>query len=102
VSRPLHALEDGDFTSHLRTVFRLCLPGGERLPLVLVEVTPHPHLPTGPERRRGFSILLRSALPGHLPQATYRLEHDVMGDLELFLVPVGAREGGVVYEAVFN
>jgi hypothetical protein len=102
VTRPLDVLEDGDFAGHLNTVFRLHIPSGERLELVLVEVTPHPHLPAGPARRRGFSLLFRSALPGALPQAIYRLDHEALGALELFLVPVGLREGGVCYEAVFN
>ena len=102
MSRALDALEEGDFKSHLGTSFRLHLSAAEQLELVLAEVTAHPYLPPIPRRRRGFSLLFRSVLPGHLPQGTYRLEHEQMGGLELFLVPIGPRGGGMCYEAVFN
>jgi hypothetical protein len=32
----------------------------------------------------------------------YGVEHDRLGTFDLFLVPVGADETGVSYEAVFN
>ena len=37
-----------------------------------------------------------------LPQATYRLGHAELADLELFLVPVGQGATGFYYEAIFN
>jgi len=100
--RPLDMLEQADLASHLGTGFRLRRADGGVLELVLMEASPHPHLPHSPGRRRGFSLVFRSASPGHLPQGVYRLDHDVIGSLELFLVPIGPREGGMCYEAVFN
>jgi hypothetical protein len=100
--RPLDTLEIGDFAAHLGSAFRLRLPDGAALDLVLLEATAHPYVPPQPGRRRGFSLVLGSAPPGHLPQGTYRLEHEAMGTIELFLVPIGPREGGMCYEAVFN
>lgn len=100
--RPLDALELADFARRLGTLFRLQPPAGQALELVLLEATPHRSLPPAPGRRAGFSLLFRSAGPGHLPQATYRLDHDDLGTLELFLVPIGPRDGGMCYEAVFN
>jgi hypothetical protein len=100
--RPLDALELADFTAHVGSAFRLRLADGTALELVLQEATAHPHLPPQPGRRRGFSLVLRSALPGHLPQGIYRLEHESTGPMELFLVPIGPRGGGMCYEAVFN
>jgi hypothetical protein len=32
----------------------------------------------------------------------YRMEHDVLGALDLFLVPIARDEDGFQYEAVFN
>jgi len=98
----LDALEQADFAAHLGTTFRLQPPDGSALDLVLLEATAHPHLPPQPGRRRGFSVLFRSPSPRHLPQGIYRLEHEVMGTMEVFLVPIGPREGGMCYEAVFN
>jgi hypothetical protein len=100
--RPLDALDESDFSPHLGSPFRLHRPEGEPLELVLVEVRVHPYLPALPQRRRGFSLSFRCAEPRPVPQAIYRLEHDRMGSLELFLVPSGPREGGMGYEAVFN
>jgi hypothetical protein len=102
MSRPLDTLEEADFARHLRTVFRLHLPDGARRELLLMEVTGHPYLPPATGRRRGFSLVFRSEEAGHVPQAIYRLDHDQMGSLELFLVPIGPRDGGMCYEAVFN
>jgi hypothetical protein len=37
-----------------------------------------------------------------LPQAIYQLEHDRMGTMDIFLVPIGPDGQGMGYEAVFN
>jgi len=37
-----------------------------------------------------------------LPQQIFRVEHETLGALDLFLVPVGPSPGGMRYEAVFN
>jgi hypothetical protein len=100
--RPLDALEHADFAAHLGTTFRLRLADGAALALVLQEASLHPHLPPPRGRHRGFSLVFRSSAPGHLPQGIYRLDHEAMGAMELFLVPIGPRGGGMCYEAVFN
>ena len=35
-------------------------------------------------------------------QQSFRLAHEVLGEMELFLVPVKKNESGLFYEAVFN
>lgn len=47
-----------------------------------------------------FALVFRT--PAVLSQATYPVEHAVLGRLALFLVPVGRDAGGALYEAVFN
>lgn len=37
-----------------------------------------------------------------LPQGIYRVEHDELGTFEIFLVPLGPGEGGLLYEAIFT
>jgi len=37
-----------------------------------------------------------------LPQRLYRLEHNGLGELDIFLVPIGKDEQGVSYQATFN
>ncbi len=52
-------------------------------------------------QRQPFSIFLRGPVEPVLPQRIYRLEHDDLGALELFLVPIGQDARGTRYEAVF-
>lgn len=35
-------------------------------------------------------------------QGTYTMTHEGLGELPIFIVPVGRNRNGVVYEAVFN
>jgi hypothetical protein len=53
-------------------------------------------------RRQAFSLLFCVPSQEVLPQSIYRLEHQVLGELAVFLVPVSRRESLVEYEAVFN
>ena len=45
----------------------------------------------GYEQREAFALHFRGPADPPLPQATYRLAHDGLGDLEIFIVPVGRR-----------
>jgi hypothetical protein len=49
-----------------------------------------------------FSILFRGLADHFMPQRIYRLSHERLGELELFLVPVGKQGESILYEAVFN
>jgi hypothetical protein len=53
-------------------------------------------------RQERFSLIFRGPLQPFLPQGTFRMEHDKMGTLDLFLVPIGKEEDGFRYQAVFN
>jgi hypothetical protein len=52
--------------------------------------------------RAPFSLVFRGPLEPLLPQGIHRLEHDALGELDLFLVPIGPDEAGTRYEAVFG
>ena len=54
------------------------------------------------ENREAFSILLQSRKEFILPQKIYQLRHRQLGEIQLFIVPVGQDENGVRYEAVFS
>jgi hypothetical protein len=82
------------FEECLHEPFRLRLDDGEAVQLVLAEVT-----------RNGagsFSAVFRGAPDFQVPQRIWRLEHDRLGELDLFLVPIGPDEHGSRFEAVFN
>jgi hypothetical protein len=51
--------------------------------------------------RAPFSLLFRGPVDPLLPQRIYRLEHESIGPLEIFIVPVARDESGSTYEAVF-
>jgi len=98
----LEQLTEAAFAGRVGEAFVIRAPSGAVLSAVLVEVTPHPYLPPTPAIRRGFSIVFRVGEKGHHPQGIYRVEHAALGAMEVFLVPMGLRDGGMAYEAVFN
>lgn len=52
--------------------------------------------------RAPFSLLFRNTSSSQLPQQIYRLRHAAVGEVEIFLVPVGREGDGFLYQAVFN
>ena len=91
-----------DFAACKGDTFQICPEGLAPLPAVLVEAR---SLGGQSERREPFSLLLRGPREPVLAQRIHRVEHERLGALDIFLVPVGlASEGeeGMLYEAVFN
>lgn len=81
------------------STFQLRAPHG-LIPLELVEVAPLGHGREG--ARVPFSLRFLASDATHLAQGIWPLEHPVLGLLELFLVPLGPREGRMQYEAIFS
>jgi predicted transcriptional regulator len=96
-SPELASLEIADFAPHRDTVFELQTSDGV-VPLKLVKVDP-----AGNSGRAGgaFSLLFAAPKGPWLPQAVYLLRHPSLGNLEIFLVPVGPQPEGNGYHAVF-
>ena len=91
-------MEHAALLENLNSKFRLQLDGSNWLELELIEVSELKAL-RGQEM---FSIEFRCRSNEVLPQRIYRLEHENLGQLDLFLVPIRKDEQGVYYEAVFN
>jgi hypothetical protein len=72
------------------------------LDLVLVEASYLQSGPAGVDESRSFSAVFRGPKEPALVQGTYVLAQTELGELTLFLVPIGADDTGVTYEAVFN
>jgi hypothetical protein len=70
--------------------------------LVLLETSYLHSGPSGVDTSRSFSALFRGPTEPALEQATYVLNHDVLGGLTLFLVPIAADEASRTYEVLFN
>jgi hypothetical protein len=89
------------FEPHVGTSFRMDV-GDDGLDLVLSEASqPQSPGPGGDGGRAQFSLYFTGPPQPILPQRIYRLAHPSLGDLELFLVPVGADADCVTYEAAF-
>lgn len=98
----LDKLQSSDFIPTLHEVFRVRLDGTEPVELELARVTEAGQRPK-PEARAPFSLtFLGPVSPHYLVQHTYRLEHEHMDALDLFLVPLGFEEGRMQYEAIFT
>jgi hypothetical protein len=52
--------------------------------------------------REPFSLLFRTLDLSGASQSTYKLEHPKLGELHIFLVPIGPDSQGMRWEAVFN
>jgi hypothetical protein len=98
-----------DFEPLCGSAFRAELPGAGPLELGLITATALPAPPPrvqgggadGGARRHPFSLIFRVRTPLHLPQGTYPLAHDQLGQLDVFLVPVGRDADGLLLEAIF-
>jgi hypothetical protein len=91
-------LEHADFAKHLNSKFRIRI---DDLQTVDSELTGVSELLLSPRQER-FSLVFRASNEFFLGQGQRPFEHEVMGQFELFLVPIGRDEDGTYYEAVFN
>ena len=88
-----------DFARHLGESFTVTLDNDEELTLVLTEVEK-----LGGESSRaatGFSLIFEGGDPS-MEQATHPVTHPRLGSLDLFLVPIGERDGVRKYQVIFT
>lgn len=85
------------FQESLHTMFRVRTEATPEVDLVLNKVVDR----SSPGQER-FSIYLRGPSEAFLPQRLYRMEHDRLGAVDIFIVPVASDPDGYTYEAVFN
>ena len=91
-----------DFEKHVNQMFRTAIEEIS-IDLELIECgrieTAQPI--TG-DMREPFSLVFRGPMQPVLNQRVFRLEHAEMGQLDVFLVPIGPDNEGMRYEAVFT
>jgi hypothetical protein len=93
--RDLETLTAGDFAALLGDRFRIAPDGAPPFEVDLVEVTEIPREPGG---RAPFSLVFQGGPSPPLPQRIRRVEHEQLGAIEIFLVPIAADR----YEVVFT
>jgi hypothetical protein len=91
-----------DFKDRSGTVFTPTEPDVPAIPLTLTEVKLLPANFAPPGARPPFYLMFVGAGDTLLPQRLYRLKQDDMGEVTIFIVPVGKDEHGISYQATFN
>jgi ribosomal protein S18 acetylase RimI-like enzyme len=91
-------LKMDDFAKHLNTRFTMHLGETDALELELVSTR---QLSLSDEQDE-YSLLFLGPDKSPVAQGTYRLTHDEMGTLDIFLVPIRKDVKGVTYEAIYN
>jgi hypothetical protein len=98
----LSELQAQHFSARLHDVFSISLGDGTVIDLSLQEVTEWGPAATS-RFRRPFSLLFMGPeSDGHLPQGTYPIADQILGLLEIFIVPVGPDGRRMRYEAIFS
>ncbi len=91
-----------DFKDRVGSAFMVLDQGRPVISLTLEEATLLP-VRNGPAAKRPpFSLIFIGDGEQFLGQELYELRHKIMGDITLFLVPVGMDERGIQYQALFN
>lgn len=90
------------FDGRVGEVFQVAAGSGETIQLRLMEVQRLSQRQSTPDSRDGFSLMFHGPLSHFLPQQIHSLEHAVMDELAIFLVPVGQDSDGYRYQAIFS
>lgn len=99
MSEPQNVLPTKEqFTEQLNSVFRADLGEGRSMDLLLFKLDSGVSTPI----QEAYSLMFRAPVDAPPAQNVYTLEHEKLGKMDLFLVPVKKKEDGLYYEAVFN
>ena len=86
------------FSGHVNTKFLMHYGDSQTAELELTNVTDVGSSP----RQIQISLLFQGPDNAPIAQGIYKLEHDKLGALDIFLVPIGKDAKGVQYQAIFN
>lgn len=98
-------LKKEDFEEIVNTAFQIQFSQDFRTSLYLIKVIDHSHKDHPKHIRKPFSLIFQSELlDKYYPQAIFKISHPQVGEMELFIVPIGPDpvKKGMQYEAVFN
>lgn len=91
-----------NFSRQLNTKFTVKVESGEPVELELVEVAVRKNDSNEQVGMERFSTFFRGRQDQFLPQQTYDFHHTDLGEMQIFLVPIGLDGKGYRYEAIFN
>ena len=90
------------FEPLLGAPFGVIVSSDRFLPVHLVGVQPLARDGDSRRKRDPFTLIFRGPAGGHVPQGVYPVQGRDLEEMELFLVPIGPDEHGMLYEAVFT
>lgn len=90
------------FEPYVGTSFFAEFPNGSKVELRLTRAAKVMESEAARLPRHPFSLFFIGPKSFLLKQHTYRLSHQTLEPLEIFIVPVGEEAGGYLYEAVFT
>lgn len=97
----LDQIKVDQFESLVGTTLRLSGSSAEYADLELVQARPLAN--PSPRAELPFLLTLReNGASRVIPQGIFRLHHPTLGELDLFVVPVGPDGKGMCYEITFN
>jgi hypothetical protein len=94
----LDRLTKAMFAENLETIFQLQLTPTQTIELKLVELREGRSTP----RQEQFALLFQGSRATPFWQGLWPIQHEQLGQFDLFLVPVMHDQEGIYYEAVFN
>jgi hypothetical protein len=97
----LETLRYEQFSPLAGTIFHL-VEKEQRYDLQLVSVGKVMESQAARLKRNAFSLFFLGPHEPIFEQRIYTFEHDTLGTLEFFIVPVGHDAAGMLYEAVFT
>jgi hypothetical protein len=86
------------FARRLHTKFAMHADESQPIDLELIDVRGHGASVT----YESFSLMFRAPVEAPARQGSYRLEHESLEAMDVFLVPVKKDHSGLFFEAVFN
>jgi len=96
---PLDDLNATIFREHLHSQFKVHQDNAATVMLELSDVVESNQSP----KMELFSLSFRGPFRPRLDQRTHRMEHEKLGEIEIFLTPISAdQQNGTMYEAVFH
>ncbi len=100
----LEKLRSENFAPLLNQNFSIAAEGIETETAVLIDLSELGNEPNEDDiaNRRAFSLVFRIAGNTYLPQQIYKVSHKTLGELDIFLVPLGPDKIGMKYEAMFT
>ena len=87
-----------DFSAAVNTHFRAFAAEVEALEFVLISVDEI----ASNENQETYSLQFLAPVTAPRSQGIFKLEHETLGSMNLFLVPIKLDEKGLYYEAIFN